>query len=126
MSRPRRPGDHARLVARSIEVIRENQAATGAYLASPSLPSYRFSWLRDGAFVADAASRAGERASAEAFFGWCAAVVSSRRRRIEELVRRHHAGEAVDRKEHLHCRYTADGREFEGEWSSHQLHGYGL
>jgi len=126
LSRPRRPGDHARLVRRSLEVIRENQDATGAYLASPSLPSYRFSWLRDGAFIAEATSRAGDRESAEAFFRWCAGVVRARRGQIEQLVRRHRAGEPIDPSEHPHCRYTADGREFEGEWSNYQLDGYGL
>ena len=73
--------DRARLDAlarRSIQIISDNQAASGAYLASPDLPVYRFSWLRDGAFVADAMSRSGEPASAAAFFGWCARVMEGR------------------------------------------------
>ena len=126
MSRSPRGGPIPALAARSVEVILENQSETGAYVASPSLPAYRFSWFRDGAFIADAMSRAGEGGSAEAFFGWCSAVVSARRGRIEELVRRHRAGEAVDPSEHLHCRYTVDGHEFEGEWANYQLDGYGL
>jgi GH15 family glucan-1,4-alpha-glucosidase len=71
-------------------------------------------------------SRVGEVESAEAFFGWCSDVVLARRRRVSELIERHRAGEAIGRAEHLHCRYTVDGREFEGEWSSYQLDGYGL
>jgi len=106
-------------------VIREHQAASGAFIASPSLPSYRFSWLRDGAFVADALSRVGETESAEAFFGWCAGVVEARADRIVALVERHRGGEQIEPREHLHCRYTVDGCEFEGEWSSFQLDGYG-
>ena len=39
------------LVRRSIEVIAEHQDVGGAYLASPTFPVYRYSWLRDGAFM---------------------------------------------------------------------------
>ncbi len=119
------PADQTRLARRSIEVIRESQDAGGAYLASPTFPSYRFSWFRDGAFVADAMSRAGEVASAEAFFGWCAETIGARAGRIEELVRRHRAGEEVAPEEHLHCRYRADGREADPQWATFQLDGYG-
>ena len=42
---------------RSVEVIRDGQAPSGAYVASPTFPPYRFSWLRDGSFIADAMSR---------------------------------------------------------------------
>ncbi len=71
-------------------------------------------------------SRVGEAQSAEAFFGWCSDVVLARRRHVGELIERHRAREAIGRGDHLHCRYTVDGREFEGEWSSYQLDGYGL
>ncbi|MGH2368491.1 MAG: glycoside hydrolase family 15 protein, partial [Chloroflexota bacterium] len=56
-----------RLAANSVELILRHQASSGAYLASPDFPVYRFSWLRDGAFIADAMSRAGHSASADAF-----------------------------------------------------------
>ncbi|MDQ3669643.1 MAG: glycoside hydrolase family 15 protein [Actinomycetota bacterium] len=121
-----RPDDLGRLLRRSVEVIRENQDAGGAYLASPSLPTYRYSWLRDGAFIADAMSRAGEAESAEAFFRWCADIVIARADRIENLIACHRTGEAIDRDEHLHCRYRPDGSEGGMPWSSFQLDGYGM
>jgi GH15 family glucan-1,4-alpha-glucosidase len=66
----------SRLVARSVEVILEGQAASGAYAASPTFPQYRdFCWFRDGAFIAEAMSLVGETDSAERFFDWCAEVV---------------------------------------------------
>ena len=102
-----------RLRRRSVEVILEGQAPTGAYLAAPTFPPYRFSWFRDGAFIADAMSRAGEPASAEAFFDWAARIVLDRR-------------EAIERGEHPHTRYTVDGRESGVEWPHFQLDGYGL
>ena len=105
--------DLERLRRRSVEVIRAGQAPTGAYLAAPTFPPYRFSWFRDGAFIADAMSRAEETDSAEAFFDWAAQIVLDRR-------------EAIERGEHPHTRYTADGRESDIEWPHFQLDGYGL
>jgi GH15 family glucan-1,4-alpha-glucosidase len=117
---------HARLISRSIEVITDGQAATGAYLAAPTFPTYQFSWFRDGAFIADAMSRVGEVASAEAFFGWCDRILTDRRDRIDDMVTRGERDvEDVALTEHLHTRYTADGLESGTEWQDFQLDGYG-
>src|SRR5439155_24142398 len=64
----------AALAEYSLAVIESNQAASGAYPASPNFPVYRYCWFRDGAFIADAMSRAGRAESADAVFGWCARV----------------------------------------------------
>jgi isomaltose glucohydrolase len=64
------------LVTRSVEIILDGQSASGAYAASPTFSQYRdFCWFRDGAFIAEAMSRAGEIESAERFFDWCADIV---------------------------------------------------
>jgi GH15 family glucan-1,4-alpha-glucosidase len=117
---------HARLVSRSIEIIKGGQAASGAYLASPTFPTYQFSWFRDGAFIADAMSRVGEVASAEAFFGWCNRILTDRSDTILDLVARGERNvEDVALTEHLHTRYTVDGLESGTEWQDFQLDGYG-
>jgi len=113
------------LLARSLALIGEHQAPTGAYLASPTFSPYRYSWLRDGAFIADAVSRAGDPGSADRFFGWCARVITARRPRIEALLARARAGEAIAIDEHLHARFTADGQEADEPWWTFQLDGYG-
>ena len=113
------------IAARSIEVITTNQDPGGAYVASPNFPVYRFSWLRDGAFIADAMSRAGHVGSAEAFFGWCARVVCDRGDRIESLVARRRAGDAIGATDFLHTRFTVTGEETGEEWTDFQLDGYG-
>jgi GH15 family glucan-1,4-alpha-glucosidase len=113
------------LAAGSVALILRHQAPSGAYPASPNFPVYRFSWLRDGAFIADAMSRAGERASAEAFFGWCAHVIEPRAGQINRLVERQTVGEPIDLGEFLHTRYTLAGTEADEEWWNHQLDGYG-
>ena len=122
------PADAERLLAlarQSVEVIRANQAPSGAYLASPNFPVYRYCWLRDGAFIADAMSRAGQIASAEAFFGWCNRVLVTRRERVEALIARRRAGEAIDPTEFLPARYTTEGEESGEAWTDFQLDGYG-
>jgi GH15 family glucan-1,4-alpha-glucosidase len=91
-----------------VEIIRAGQAPSGAYVASPTFPVYGFAWLRDGSFVADAMSRAGELESAEAFFDWAARVVVEREGR------------------NLATRYTLDGREDETDWPHRQWDGWGL
>jgi len=101
------------LAGTSIEVIRAGQAASGAYLACPSFAPYRYSWFRDGAFIADAMSRAGETDSAERFFDWCGGILEAR-------------AVQVRRGERLHTRYTVDGRESTMEWLTFQVDGYGL
>lgn len=117
---------HLRALAkRSVAIIRANQAASGAYLASPSFPVYRYSWLRDGAFIADAMSRAGHVSSAEAFFAWCDRVLRAREARIEDLLARHAAGAVIGAADFLPTRYTVDGEEVGEDWWEFQLDGYG-
>src|SRR6266516_3117351 len=99
----------AALVDHSLDVIAVNQAASGAYPASPNFPVYRYCWFRDGAFIADAMSRAGRVESADAFFRWCSDVVVARADQIDALVARKHRGEPIPADELLPCRYTLDG-----------------
>jgi len=122
------PAERARvdaLVRHSLSVIERNQAPTGAYLASPSFPVYRYSWFRDGAFIADAMSRAGNTASGGAFFGWCHRVLVDRAAQIESLLERRADGEPIPREDFLPCRYTLDGEETHQDWWEFQLDGYG-
>jgi len=119
------PDRLAALAERSIEIILANQAPTGAYVASPGFPVYRYSWLRDGAFIADAMSRAGYGESGAAFLEWCRRVVETRVGRIDDLIRRRDAGEPIGNQEYLHTRYTVDGEEGDDQWWNHQLDGYG-
>ena len=98
----------ADLRQRSVEIIKAGQSPSGAYIACPTFPVYGFAWLRDGSFVADAMSRAGEVESAEAFFDWAARIVLER--------------DGTD----LATRYTLDGRDDESDWPSRQWDGWGL
>jgi len=87
-------------------VIRAGQSPEGGYVASPTFAQYGFSWLRDGSFIADAMSRAGEVESAEAFFDWVARIVM--------------AGRGFD------ARYTLAGERDWSAWPHRQHDGWGL
>jgi GH15 family glucan-1,4-alpha-glucosidase len=113
------------LATRSAEVIAEHQHVSGAYLASPTFSVYQFSWFRDGAFIADAMSRAGQLDSADQFFGWCTRVIAKRAGHITQLVDRSARGEPIRRDEHLPTRYTVDGDVTGEDWWDFQLDGYG-
>ena len=63
------------------------QDAEGAYPASPTFSAYQgFAWFRDGSFIADAMSAAGEVASASAFYDWCARAMVARRDDVARIV----------------------------------------
>ena len=83
-------------------------ASRRAAATSPARASRRtgYSWLRDGSFIADAMSRVGEVASAEAFFGWVARI--------------------VERGLGFEARYTLEGERDPTEWPHRQHDGWGL
>lgn len=119
-----------RLSQRSLEVILENQASSGAFIACPSYPTYRYAWYRDGAFCAYAMDLAGEHDSAHRFHAWAAGVVNARRERIERGVEKARRGAPLPEADILHTRFTLQGdeaptQEREGAWPNFQLDGFG-
>lgn len=105
-----------RLVTHSLKVIRAGQTLEGAYLAAPTFPTYRYSWFRDGAFIADAMDLHGQHDSADAFHAW---VVKTLAGRLEAN------GDVVGTAEVLHTRYLPDGTTGKEEWPNFQLDGFG-
>ncbi|QGN48659.1 glycoside hydrolase family 15 [Micromonospora sp. WMMC415] len=113
------------LVESSLTLIEAHQHPSGAYPASPDYPVYRYSWLRDGAFIADAMSRAGRADSADSFLRWCATVIDARAGGIADLVARAERREDIGADEMLPTRYTLDGADGDEPWWNFQLDGYG-
>ena len=113
------------LRAASIKVILANQAATGAYIASPNFEVYNYSWFRDGSFIADSMLEQGEAESADRLHQWVAQVILKRSSKIEGLIAKKRQGIEISLDEHLHCRYTVDGEEATETWTNFQLDGFG-
>ncbi|MCL4515687.1 MAG: glycoside hydrolase family 15 protein [Firmicutes bacterium] len=113
------------LVRSSVNVIKENQSPNGAYVASPNFANYRYSWLRDGAFIAFGMAAAGEYDSAEKFLRWAGAAVICQEPRFAGLLAKKREGKPIEPHEFLPTRYRLDGSIEEDGWPNHQLDGYG-
>ena len=114
------------LYQHSIEIILENQSTSGAYPACPKYPTYRYSWFRDGAFIAYSMNLVGEHHSAEKFHVWAATNVIKRAQVIERTISKVSQGKPLDSNDILHTRYTVNGDEAEEEWPNFQLDGFGI
>jgi GH15 family glucan-1,4-alpha-glucosidase len=107
---------HDSMLAHSRNVLVAGQAPSGALVAAPTFPTYRFGWLRDGAFCAYALDILGERVRAAAFHAW-----------VVELVHRHRTiflpGGRPPARWTLSGELEEPGEE---EWPNFQLDGYGM
>ncbi|MBN1287560.1 MAG: glycoside hydrolase family 15 protein [Anaerolineae bacterium] len=126
------------LYRRSLRVLLENQQPGGAYLACPNMPDYRFSWFRDGAYIAYALTLDGadvgaqhsgvmdaQWASAGRFHNWCADVVNRRADAVARSIERAKAGAPPIFEDTLNTRYLADGQAGPAGWPEFQLDGPG-
>lgn len=114
------------LAQRSIEIILQNQAASGAYVACPNFPNYRYCWFRDGSFAAYAMDLADNHGSAERFHGWAAVAINRRASIVRRTVSRVRANEPLSSLDYLHTRYAMNGDDATpNEWPNFQLDGFG-
>src|SRR5262249_23614282 len=118
-----------RLVRHSVEVLKRGQARSGAFVASPTFPTYHFAWLRDGAFCAYALDLVGETDAAAAFHAWVARSIELHRPMIESAIARVAAGDPPPPTEMPPARYTLDGsleQANDDPWPNFQVDGYGM
>jgi GH15 family glucan-1,4-alpha-glucosidase len=115
------------LLSNSIKVIQKNQHPSGAFIASPSFPTYHYCWLRDGSFIAHAMDVAGEFESAERYFNWVNKVINRYTGKVDLLEKKITTGDVVPPNDYLHTRYTLDGFEasHDENWGNFQIDGYG-
>lgn len=113
------------LVRRSVELILENQDPGGAFVACPSFPTYRYSWLRDGSFIAYAMLVAGEDNSTRRFLEWCDRAIRGEASRVERLESMVGRGERPEPAGFLPTRYTLEGEATGDDWPNFQTDGYG-
>jgi GH15 family glucan-1,4-alpha-glucosidase len=118
------------LLRRSVAVLRDGQSASGAFVASPSFPTYNYAWLRDGSFCAHALDVVGDKKHAAAFHAWVARSVESHRALFESTIERLTDGEQPPPEDMPPARYTLDGnRERSSQddpWPNFQVDGYGM
>ena len=118
------------LVRHSVEVLKQGQAESGAFIASPSFPTYHYAWLRDGAFCAHALDLFDEPDAAAAFHRWVSRSIEAHRPMIERAITAIEAGVPPPAGEMPPARYTLDGslEQPEGDepWPNFQVDGYGM
>ena len=124
---PLNRGELRALAHHSLEVLQAGQAESGALIACPNFPVYRYSWLRDGSFCAHAFDRTGQPDRAAAFFRWLGRTLAGQEAKVQAALARFQAGEKLAAADFLNTRYTLDGLEEadSGDWWNFQLDGYG-
>ena len=113
------------LIKSSIRIIKKYQAETGAYIASPNLTIYRYSWFRDNSWIAHAMSLSGEIKSAERFHDWASSVIIKNEKKILRAINKSKKGIPLG-KDFIHARYTIYGNKAKVKWSNFQLDGLGI
>src|SRR6266542_2805213 len=114
------------LYQRSIEIILENQSASGGYIARPNFPTYHYCWFRDGSFIAYAMDLAGQHESAHRFHQWVSERVNERKHLVRTALVKTRSGDKLTEAEILHTRYRLDGTDGEPDtWPNFQLDGFG-
>lgn len=114
------------LYNKSVEIIKNNQSESGAFFASPNLNVYRYSWFRDGSWIAHSLLIVGEVESAEKFYDWASKVIISRKDKMKNSLAKHRKGIPLSDEEIIHARYNIDGTEGKKEWGNFQLDGLGV
>ena len=109
----------------SMKIILQNQAESGAYIACPNFKRYRYSWFRDGAFIAYSMDLWGNHQSSRRFHNWAARVIETREGIIERAIRKVESNFPLNENEIIHTRYTVDGEEGKEQWENFQLDGLG-
>ncbi|HEY0119609.1 MAG TPA: glycoside hydrolase family 15 protein [Cellulomonas sp.] len=113
----------------SIDLITGLQAPSGAFPACPTFAVYRYSWLRDGTYIAVALDTVGRSAEASAFHDWVGRVIDRMSPAIDAVVAMRAAGRIPEQGDLLPTRYTLEGAVEEpsdDEWPTVQLDGYGV
>ena len=115
-----------RLVERSLQIILENQAPSGAFIASPNFPTYAFCWFRDSSYIAYALDLYGENEASARFHAWTASTINRRVDIVQRALQKTSDGETLTDADILHTRYTLDGEEnTTTAWENFQLDGFG-
>lgn len=112
---------------RSIDIIKQYQDPSGAYVASPNFSQYRYCWLRDGSFTAHAMDRVGEFESSRKFFTWVQDVLIRYQHKLDALEHKLSRGIKLQDGDFLHTRYMLNGEEGPKDdgWGNFQIDGYG-
>jgi len=113
------------LYQRSIQIILQNQQRSGAYVASPIFPNYKYCWFRDSAFISYSMDLVGEYQSSQAFHDWAIRTIIRYESKINKSIQMLEKGDFPEDNDYFHSRFSLDGMEKPDDWGHHQLDGLG-
>ncbi len=110
----------------SIKIIKNNQTSSGAYIASPNFPTYKYCWFRDGSFISYSMDVVGQQDSASHYHNWAATCIINRAEIITRAISKAHNNRRHRIQDYLHTRYNLDGSDVADRgWGNFQLDGFG-
>ncbi len=113
------------LVQKSIQILKNGQTANGSFIACENFGNYRYSWFRDGTFIAAALLEYGYYRETYKFIEWGATVVNRYQEKMETCIRTFQQGGTIAEEDFFHTRFTLDGYEVPGHWGFNQFDGLG-
>ena len=113
------------LIQKSIEFLKEGQTPEGSFLACENFDNYRYSWFRDGSYIALALLEYGYTQEAIKFIEWGALVVNRYQDKMKSCISAFQKGESIAEEDFFHTRFTSDGYEVPGHWGFNQFDGLG-
>ena len=113
------------LVQKSIQILKDGQTSDGSFIACKNFENYRYSWFRDGSYIALALLEYGCSREAVNFIEWCAMTVNRYQEKMASCIRAFQQGERIAEEDFFHTRFTHDGYEVPGHWGFSQFDGLG-
>lgn len=110
-------------IEKSVNVIKENQRATGAFISSTSPPEYAYCYLRDASFCAYAFDLLDHKVQAAAYFNWSNKIFIKNGNKIKKAITRKNNGEQLIYSDYLLAVYLDNGKE-RRNWYANSLDGY--
>lgn len=119
------PAPEGQLAATSVRSMLDHQVESGAFIASRDFAPYRYSWLRDGSFIAFSLDLAGEHEAAERFHRWAGSAIAAIAPTIREATERRLGGHENVASAMPPARFFLDGSVASDGWPNFQVDGYG-
>lgn len=114
------------IVQKSIQLLKDGQTSNGSFVACENFGNYKYSWFRDGSYIAYALLEYGYQQEANQFIEWGATVVNRYQEKMESCIRTFQQGGSIAEEDFFHTRFTLDGYEVPGHWGFSQFDGLGI
>ncbi|MDA3810507.1 MAG: glycoside hydrolase family 15 protein [Spirochaetaceae bacterium] len=113
------------LKEQSLRILIDNQHSSGAFIACPEFPTYKYSWFRDGVYIAYSLLISGLSEETRLFIEWGCQVILNQREKVNRLEQLLKTGETPEAAAFLGARYSLEGEEDSSDCPNFQIDGFG-